>query len=91
MFCDVYGDSSTSRTKVFEWHKRFVKGSEDVEDDDPESRRPCTSMTDGNIEKVRQLVLSNHRLTIANEVGMEKETVRTIFVDNLGIGSCVPK
>ena len=33
MLCDVYGDSSMSRTRVFELHKRFVESREDVEDD----------------------------------------------------------
>ena len=45
-------------------------------------------MTDANIEKVRQLVCSNCRLTIsviANEVGMNKEMVLTILVDTLGM------
>ena len=73
MLSDVYGDSSMSRTRVFEWHKRFVESREDVEDD-TKSRRPCTSTTDTNVEQVRQLVCSDHRLTIrviANKVGME--------------------
>ena len=42
MLRDVYGDSSMFRTRVFEWHKRFEEGREDVEDD-PKSGRPCTS------------------------------------------------
>ena len=45
-------------------------------------------MTDANIEKVRQLVCSNRRLTICvigNEVGMDKETVCTILMDALGM------
>ena len=29
MLRDVYGASSMSRTRVFEWHKRFVEGGED--------------------------------------------------------------
>ena len=76
-----------SRTRVFEWHKRFVEGREDVEDD-PKTGRPCTSTTYSNIEKVRQLVRSDRRLTIrviASEVGMDKETVRTILADTLGM------
>ena len=80
MLSEVCGDSSMSRTKVFEWHKLFVKGREDVEDD-TKSGRPCTSTTDANIEKVRQLVCIDRRLTIrvmANELGMDKETVQTI-------------
>ena len=76
-----------SKTKVFEWHKRFVEGREDKEDN-PKSGRPCTSTTDTNIEKVRQLVRSDRRFTIrviANEVGMDKETVRTSLGDTLGM------
>ena len=87
MLRDVHGDSSMSRTRVFEWHKQFVQGREDVEDN-PKSGRPCTSTTDTNIKKVRQLVRSDRRVTIrviANELGMDKETVRTILVDILGM------
>ena len=56
-----------------------MEGREDVEDD-PKFALPQLT----NIEKVRQLVRSDRRLTIrviANEVGMDKETVRTILVD----------
>ena len=75
MLHDVYGDSSMSRTRVFEWHKRFVEGRKD-------------DTTDNSIEKVRQLVRSDRCLTIsviANEVGMDKETVHNILVDTLGM------
>ena len=84
MLRDVYGDYSLFRTRVFEWHKRFVKGRED----DLKSGRPCTSTTDTNIKKVQQLVCSDRHLTIcviANEVGMDKEMVHTILVDTLGM------
>ena len=87
MLRDVYEDSSMSRTRVFEWHKQFVEGRGDVEDD-PKSGRPCTSTTDIDIKKVQQLVCSDRCLTIcviANKVGMDKETVRTILVDTLGM------
>ena len=83
MLCDVYGDFSMSRTRVFEWHKRFVEGREDVEDD-PKSGRPCTLTTDTYIKKAWQLVRSDCRLTIciiANKVGMDKRMVHTILVD----------
>ena len=74
MLRDVYRDSSMSRTRVFEWNKRFVEGRKDVEDD-PKSGRSCTSTIDTNIEKVRQLVHSDCRLTIriiTNEAEMAK-------------------
>ena len=62
----------------------FLNGTSDLW----KAGRPCTSTTDTNIEKVRQLVRSDHRLTIhviANEVGMDKETVCIILVDILGM------
>ena len=82
MLCDVYGDFSMSRTRVFEWHKRFVEGMEDVEDN-PKSGRPCASTADTNIKKAWQLVCSGHHLTIHKIAN--KETVRTILVDTLGM------
>ena len=30
---DVYGHDLISRSHVFEWHKRFSEGREEVEDD----------------------------------------------------------
>ena len=56
--------------------------------DDPKSGRPCFSTTNTNIEEVQQLVHSDCRLTIcviANKVGMDEKTVRTILVDTLGM------
>ena len=45
MLQQVYGDNTVmSRTCVFEWHKRFKAGREDVEDG-PRSGRPSTSRT----------------------------------------------
>ena len=29
---DVYGDNLMSRSRVFEWHKRFSEGREEVEE-----------------------------------------------------------
>ena len=87
MLRNVYGDSSMSRTRFFELHKQFAEGREDVKDD-PKSRRLCTSTNDANVEKVRQLVRSDRRLTIrviSNEVEKDEETVRTILVDIFGM------
>ena len=48
MLLEVYGDSYMSRTRVFEWHKRFVDGRLSVEDD-AKPGRPCSVKTDANI------------------------------------------
>ena len=87
MLLEVYGDSCMSRTRAFEWHKRFVDGRLSVEDD-AKPGRPCSVKTDVNIEKVRELVRTDRRLTIrmmADQLGIDKELVRSILVDNLGM------
>ncbi|KAK4881706.1 hypothetical protein RN001_005025, partial [Aquatica leii] len=44
---EVYGSECLSRTRVFEWFKRFQDGRQDVEDDSRPGR-PSTSKTDDN-------------------------------------------
>ncbi|KAG5321990.1 SETMR methyltransferase, partial [Acromyrmex heyeri] len=48
----VYGSQCLDRTAVFEWHKRFLKGRETLEDD-KKSGRPILVRTPEMIEKVR--------------------------------------
>ena len=52
MLQQVYGEETMSRTRAFEWHKRFKEGWEEVEDD-PRSVIPSTSRTAENIERVK--------------------------------------
>ena len=54
LLTEVYGEDVMSRPKVFEWHKRFKSGREEVEDD-PRSGRPFTTKTDKNIVRVKQM------------------------------------
>ncbi|KAM5248787.1 protein GVQW3 [Ctenodactylus gundi] len=82
---EAYGDEVMSRARVFDWHKRFKEGREDVRDD-ARSGRPVTHRTDENIQKVRDLVYSNRQLTVrmmAEELNLDKETVRLILKENL--------
>ena len=84
---EVYGDATMSRTRIFEWHKRFSDGREDVEDD-PRSGRPTTSRTNENVERVREKVRSDRRLTvrmIADELNMNSERVWKIITEDLGM------
>ena len=81
----VYGDDTMSRTCLLEWHRRFKEGREEVEDDHT-SGRPSTSRTDKNVERVRQKVRSDRRLTvtmIADELGMNSERVWRIITEDL--------
>ena len=59
----AYGEHSLSRAQVFRWHKSFLEGPEQVEDE-PRSVSPSTSKTDDNVERVRSLVRSDRRLTL---------------------------
>ena len=84
---EVYGDATMSRTRIFEWHKRFREGREDVEDD-PKSGRPTTSRTNENVERVREKVRSDRRLTvrmIVDELSMNSERVWRIITEDLGM------
>ena len=87
MLLEVYSNSCMSWTRVFEWHKQFVDGRLSVEDD-AKPGRPCSVKTDVNIKKVQELVRTNCRLTIrmmVDQLGINKELVRSILVDNLGM------
>ena len=74
---EVYGDNTISRTRLFDWHRRFKEEREEVKDDH-RSGRPSTSKTNENVERVRQKVQSDRRLTIrmiADELVINSERV----------------
>ena len=84
---EVYGDDTMSRTHLFEWHSRCIKGREEVKDDH-RSGRSSTSRTHENVERVRQKVRSDRRLTvkiIADELGINSERVWRIVTKDLGM------
>jgi len=81
----VYGDNAMKKTAVYMWVKRFSEGRESVTDEE-RSGRPATSRTEENIIKVRQIVHENCQMTvrsIAEQVNMDRETVRKILTDDL--------
>ncbi|XP_053459236.1 protein GVQW3-like [Nycticebus coucang] len=87
MLAQVYGDNAMKKTAVYKWIKRFSEGRERVTDEE-RSGRPVTSRTDENIEKIRRIVRQNRRLTvrsIADQVNIDRETVRKILTQNLGM------
>jgi len=84
MLVQVYGDSAMKKTAVYKWVKLFL--GEECVTDEGRSRRPATSRTEENIEKIRQIVSENHRLTvrsIAEQVNIERETARKILTEDL--------
>ena len=84
---EVYGNDAMSRTRLFEWHRRFKEEREEVEDDH-KSGKPSTSKTYENVERARQKVWSDCRLTvrmIADELDMNSERVWRIITEDLGM------
>jgi hypothetical protein len=47
MLTEAYDVDTTKKSSVFEWHKRFKEGREDVKDDE-RTGRPKTHRTDEN-------------------------------------------
>jgi len=82
----TYDECAVKKSSVFEWHRLFKEGREDVQDD-PRSGQPKTQRTDENVDRVRTLVRSDRRLgvrVIAEELNMNRETVRQIVKEDLG-------
>ena len=80
-------------TRLFESHRRFKGGREEVEDDH-RNGRPSTSRTDENVKRVRQKMRSDRRLTvrmIADELGMNSERVWSIITEDLGMRTICAK
>jgi hypothetical protein len=57
---EVNGEDTLSRARVFEWHRRFLGGREDVEDDERPGR-PVTMKTGENVDRMRTLVRNDSR------------------------------
>jgi histone-lysine N-methyltransferase SETMAR len=75
------------KLSVSEWHRRFKEWQEDVQDDQ-RSGQPKTQRTDANVNRERTLVRSDRRLgvrVIAEELNMNRETVRQIVREDLGM------
>ena len=76
-----------SNAQAFRWHKIFSE-TRTVVEEEQRSGRPSTTRTGDNTTRVRELVRSYRRLTvkiIADEVNMNRETVRFILTEKLGM------
>ena len=60
---EVYYKECMSRTRVFEWHKRFHEGQTDVGDDE-RSRCPTISKTSNNNRESEKIVRVDRQLSI---------------------------
>ena len=87
MLQKCFGESTLSRTQVFEWHKAFSEGREVVENLSHASR-PSTSVNDDNMEKVKEIVLENRRVgirEIAEALNISYGSTQHILVNVLGM------
>ena len=83
----VYGDSSPSKSVVYEWINRFKDGREDLKDN-PREGRPSTAKNERTVALVQNLVEEDRRITvdaIAYEVGISHGSAYSILNENLGL------
>jgi len=59
----AFGEYGVKKSSVFEWHRRFKEGREDVQDDQ-RSGQPKTKRTDANGNRVRNLVRWDKKLGV---------------------------
>ncbi|KAG5334170.1 SETMR methyltransferase, partial [Acromyrmex charruanus] len=81
----VYGSQCLGRTAVFEWHKRFLKVRETLEDD--KKSGPILVRTLEIIEKVRDFVANDRNASLKmmeEALNISRETIRTILHEDLG-------
>jgi histone-lysine N-methyltransferase SETMAR len=82
----AYDEYAMKKSSVFEWHRRFKEGQ--VVQDDPRSGQPKMQRTGADVDRVQTLVSSNRRLgvrLIAEELNMNRETVKQIITEDLGM------
>jgi hypothetical protein len=73
--------------EFLKWNRRFKEGREDVQAE-PRSGQPKTQREHAHEDRVRNLVVSDRRLgvaVIAEKLNMNKETVRQIAKEDLGM------
>jgi len=73
-----------SKTRVYEWYKRKCVKIED----DEHPGRPSTSTTDKNVEKVKEMVMNDRRITISevtDDIGISIGSCHDIFSNVLGV------
>jgi hypothetical protein len=89
----VFGDDAMSRTQAFRWYNTFSEGRTLVEDQQ-RSGLPSTARIGDNTARLGELFRSDRRLTIrmiADEANMNRETVRLILTEELGMRTICAK
>jgi len=82
----VYGDNCLSRAQIFRWYARFNSGVEKIEDEARPGRQ-FSVRNEGIIAKVRKRIQEERCVTVgmmADEFGVNRETICQILVEDLG-------
>ena len=81
----AHGDNCLSRAQIFRWYARFKFGVETIEDE-ARPGRPFSVRNEGLIAKVRKRIQGERCVTvrmIADDFGVNRETIRQILVEDL--------
>jgi len=82
----VYGYNCLSPAQIFRWYARFKSGVETIEDE-ARPGRPLSVRNEGLIAKVRKRIQEECCVTMrmmADEFGVNRETILQILVEDLG-------
>jgi hypothetical protein len=84
----AFGEPSLSLTAFFEWHSRFKAGRMSAEDGES-SRRPTSSKTTENVEKIREFIHEDRRRRtlqeLADTVGISYGVCQEIVTESLNM------
>ncbi|KAJ4427867.1 hypothetical protein ANN_23871 [Periplaneta americana] len=92
-FCQKLGEDAMGVTQIKEWFNRFKDGRTSAESEQ-RCGRPQTARSAAVVERVRNLVMADRRLTvreIAEEVGVSKDSAHAILCDDLNMNRVAAK
>ncbi|KAJ8935472.1 hypothetical protein NQ318_009597 [Aromia moschata] len=87
MIKTAYKEDALSDRQVSRWHKAFLDGREEVDDED-RAGRPSTTTTADNVTRVRELLNSDRRLSVrlmADMLTIPKTQVYEIVTNHIGM------
>jgi transposase len=82
----VYGEQCMSRSRVYDWFKRFKDGRTST-DNNSRSGRPATAVCDENIGRVNELIRGDRRITVKDimaTLSIGANAANEIIHDHLG-------